>query len=140
MSSSAIQKIECEVTFLAETENGPLFWPKTLNGNTYRPHLVVGDPNQRKAIITARTVEVDRVDGLKEWVTYNNWIDEEYLGVSFDLGPNNPELGKPLLVTLSLMYWPTLQYENLKAGVSFTVREGATIVGFGKVTRWQSVS
>lgn len=136
MDKPAVAKIECEVTFLAETEHGPQRWPKMLSGNAYRPHLVVGDPGQRKAILRTKQIEVELADGTKRLAETDRFIGEEYLGVMFERGPDSPELGTPLHVRLSLMYWPAHGYEALTPGATFTVREGATIVGYGTVLRW----
>src|SRR5271154_3167659 len=66
MAAIDVQKIECEVTFLSKSDNG---WGRDvipiLNGNFYRPHLVVGDPDQRKAILKTHTYEIENADGLK---------------------------------------------------------------------------
>jgi hypothetical protein len=32
-----------------------------------------------------------------------------------------------------LMYWPHPVYESLVAGATFTIREGAQVVGYGRV-------
>jgi hypothetical protein len=96
----------------------------------------VGDPRQRQAIITGRTMPVEYADGSKGESWTDRFINEEMLGVSFEAGPEKPRLGEALAVTLFLMYWPALQYEKLQAGATFTVREGPHIVGFGRVLRW----
>jgi hypothetical protein len=134
MTNIEIHKVECEVTFLSKSEEG---WGKTvkpiLNGNWYRPLLVIGDPNQRKAILTTRTYEVENPDGSKRRGTSDRWLAEEYASVSFDTGPNDFEFDVPIRVKLSLMPWPGPQYEKVQPGKTFTVREGPTVVGFGKV-------
>jgi len=43
-------RIEAEVTFLLESEGGRKEPPQLLSGGQYRPHLVIGDPNQRQAV------------------------------------------------------------------------------------------
>jgi hypothetical protein len=133
-----IQRIDCEVTFLARTRFGPINWPKILSGNGYRPHLVVGDPNQREAKIATRTYEVENPDGTRRIETANNFIDEEILAVAFEDGPPNPQIGESLRVTLVLMFWPHPAYEKLVPGATFTVREGVSVVGYGKVLKWHS--
>ena len=134
MTDIEVHKVECEVTFLSKSEEG---WGKTvkpiLDGNWYRPHLVIGDPNQRKAILTTRTYEVENPDGSKRTAISDRWLAEEYAGVSFDTGPNDFEFDVSIRVKLSLMFWPGPQYEKVQPRATFTVREGATIVGFGKV-------
>ena len=109
--------IECGVTFIAANEGGrssPLP-PGALSGNTYRPHLVMGDPTQRAAV---------EGDG------------NRFIGVAFHDGPAIPEAGAEMMVVLTLMYFPHPMYEQLKPGVTFTVREGAKIVAYGTVRRW----
>jgi hypothetical protein len=61
---------------------------------------------------------------------------EEYIGVAFDEGPAAPEAGKELSVVLTLMSFPNPMYGKLNPGVSFTVREGAKIIGYGTLRRW----
>jgi hypothetical protein len=56
--------LECEVTFISEQEGGRTTVP-ALSGCVYRPHIVVGDPGQRKAIITGRTIPVKTSMALK---------------------------------------------------------------------------
>ncbi|HTK85343.1 MAG TPA: hypothetical protein VL625_09690 [Patescibacteria group bacterium] len=128
--------IDCEVTFLADTRP---FVP-ALNGDGYRPHIVVGDPNQREPILGTRTTEVMCADGFKRRHTSDKWVNEEYLGVAFHCGPSDAEmskefLGKPLKVQLTLMFWPGLKYEKIQDGATFTIREGGKIVGFGRVLK-----
>ena len=110
-------RIEAEVTFLPECEGGRKEPPQLLSGGQYRAHLVVGDPNQRKAAIIG------------------NESQETYLGVAFVSGPSNIESGKSFPAELVLMYWPHPMYESLVPGVTFTMREGARIVGYGRVKR-----
>jgi hypothetical protein len=114
-------RIECDVTFLSASEGGrssPLP-PGALSGDTYRPHLVIGNPNQRHAI-----------------VENGNRLVEEYIGVAFHDGPAVPAVGTAMVVALTLMYFPHPKYEQLQPGVAFTVREGSRIVAFGIVHRW----
>lgn len=137
MTGGDVQKIECDITFLPKSDEG---WGRKsapiLTGNTYRPHFVAGDPSQRQPILTTRTHEVERPDGSKAWVTTDRWIGEEYAGVCFGDGPENIELGRLFRIVVTLMFWPHLQYEKFEPGATFTVREGGTIVGFGRVLRW----
>ena len=109
--------IECCLTFLAANEGGrssPLP-PGALSGNTYRPHLVIGDPTQR--------------------VTLKGDCNR-FIGVGFHQGPATPEVGIEMMVVLTLAYFPHAKYDQLQPGVTFTVREGAKIVGYGRVRRW----
>ena len=112
-----LARIKAEVTFLPESEGGRKEPPSHLSGGEYRPHLVVGDPNQRRAI------------------TVGNEIQETYLGVAFLSGPERVESGESFLAELVLMYWPHPVYESLVPGATFTIREGAQVVGYGQVKR-----
>lgn len=112
-----LPRIECCLTFLATSEGGrssPLP-PGALSGNTYRPHLVVGDQTQRHAI---------EGDG------------NRFIGIAFHDGPVIPEVGTEMVVVLTLMYFPDPMYDQLKPGVTFTLREGARVLGYGAVRRW----
>jgi translation elongation factor EF-Tu-like GTPase len=110
-----LARIEAEVTFLPASEGGRREPPALLSGGGYRPHLVVGDPNQRRAI------------------TIGNEIQETYLGVAFLSGPEKVELGESFIAELVLLYWPHPVYESLVPGATFTIREGAQVVGYGRV-------
>ena len=114
-----LPRIECSITFLSVAEGGRSSPPQFLSGDGYRPHLVIGDPNQRQAVMG---------DG--------NRLVEEYIGVAFHQGPEAPEAGEELSVMLTLMNFPNAMYGRLRPGVSFTVREGRKIVGYGTVRRW----
>lgn len=114
---SELARIEAEVTFLHESEGGRKEPPSHLSGGGYRPHLVVGDPNQRRAI------------------TIGNEIQETYLGVAFLSGPEKVEPGESFIAELVLMYWPHPMYDSLVPGATFTIREGAQVVGYGQVKR-----
>jgi len=109
-------EVEVEVTFLPPEEGGRRQPPDLASAARYMPHLVVGDPNQRKAIVRS-----------------GNVIDEEYLGVVFmpDAAPVDPGVAR--VATLGLMYYPQVQYERVVPGATFTLREGGRIVAFGKV-------
>jgi hypothetical protein len=113
--------IECTVTFLPASEGGRAhpFPHGALSGDTYRPHLVVGDPSQRQAII---------VNG--------NVLAEEYIGVAFHEGPPDVPVGIPVDVSLSAMFYPHPIYDRLVPGATFTVREGPKIVAYGTVKQW----
>jgi hypothetical protein len=120
-AAAALPRLECSIVFLAASEGGrssPLP-PGALSGNGYRPHLVIGDPAQRHAILA---------DG--------NRATEEYIGVAFQDGPAVPQVGMDMTCVLALMFYPHPMYDKLRPGVTFTVREGAKIVGYGRVRRW----
>jgi hypothetical protein len=109
MTAIDVQKIECEVTFLPKTEEGGRNIIPILNGNFYRPHLVIGDPAQRTAIVKTHTYEIENSDGSKSKHATDNWIDEEYIGIMFDAGPVNFEFGTPVCAKLTLLFWPNPQ-------------------------------
>jgi hypothetical protein len=113
--------VECSVTFLTPDQDGRdiAFAPGGLSGNQYRPHIVIGDPNLRRAIIDER-----------------GFGTEEYIGVAFNDGPALPELGKRMRVVLTLMYFPHPMYEKLTPGTTFTLREGTKVVAHGEIHRW----
>lgn len=112
--------VEADLTFRPAAEGGRTIPPGVLDGLQYRPHIVVGDPNQREA-----TVGADRV------------IAEEYLGVAFSSGPDRLSLGQAIRVEMMLIYWPNLDYRKAVPGATFTLREGGRIVGQGRITkRW----
>lgn len=117
--------IEAEVTFIPKSEGGREMIP-TVSGCHYRPHIVVGDPSQRQAIVS---------EGFIEGMYLDNIIQETYLGIAFQSGPENIEFNKPFLAELVLMYYPRPVYDSLVPGATFTIREGAQIVGFGTVKR-----
>jgi hypothetical protein len=109
-------EIEVEITFLPPEEGGRRQPPDLASPARYMPHLVVGDPNQRKANIRN-----------------GNVIDEEYLGVVFmpDAAPVVPGVARA--ARLGLMYHPQVNYERVVPGATFTLREGGRVVAFGKV-------
>jgi translation elongation factor EF-Tu-like GTPase len=113
--SIEIPSITAEVTFLTKAEGGRNNPPS--NGSVYRPHLVVGNPNQREALYEPNT----RI-GI-----------EEYLGVSFTGQGEQLAFNTSHKVSLRLMYFPEVDYAKLVTGATFTVREGGAIVGYGHV-------
>jgi hypothetical protein len=118
MSLSPIMQqpsITALITFLPASEGGRETLPNDFSGGSYRPHVVVGDPNQRKAVFV------------------NNVAQEKYLGVAFVGGPSNVVAGEPFVAELALMYWPNVSYDSLVPGATFTLREGPYIIGFGTV-------
>ena len=63
----------------------------------------------------------------------NNVANEEYLGVVFLDGPKEVQFGHSARCTLALIYFPEVSYSQLEVGATFTVREGAGVVGHGVV-------
>jgi hypothetical protein len=82
----------------------------------YRPHIVIGDPDQKEALFEA--------DG--------RTLTEEYLGVVFTGDGRTLELGKEWIVGMRLFHLEG-GYSDLVPGVTFTIREGGVIVGSGTV-------
>jgi hypothetical protein len=95
------------------------FPPNALKTKSYRPHIVIGDINQREA-----TVEI--VDGRKQ-------SKEKYLGVTFFDGPEDVPFDLPIRVRMVLMYYPELYYSEVVPGETFTIREGDLVVGYGTI-------
>jgi hypothetical protein len=108
-------RMTAQVTFLPAYEGGRALLPNDLLTGCYRPHIVVGHPTQRKALLV------------------NNVAQEKYLGVAFVGGPSNVTHGEPFLAEFALMYWPQMSYASLVPGATFTLREGPHIIGFGTV-------
>src|SRR5215207_11461796 len=113
-----VAQSEAEVTFLPSSEGGRETPPMLVWGSgSYRPHVVVGDPKQRRA------------------VTAGNRIQETYLGVVFLSGPEAVAFSEPIWVEMGLLYYPNPMYDTLIPGATFTIREGPKVVGFGEVKR-----
>jgi hypothetical protein len=108
-------RIKAKITFYPASEGGRHAPPVDLSDGKYRPHLVVGDPNQLRALV---------MDGATK---------ETYLGVAFVGGPSEIIGGESFLADLALAYWPNITYEELVPGATFTVREGPNVVGYGRV-------
>lgn len=110
--------IDARLTFLPPSEGGRSQLNMKLSGFVYRPHIVIGNPAQREAIVGP-----------------DNVLLETYYGVAFAQGPEHVESNVPCHVRMMLMYWPDVTYDSVVPGTTFTLREGGTIVGFGEVTR-----
>jgi len=106
----AVPTVQASVTLLPEANA-----PKFVSSGTYRPHIVLGLITQRSAMLEDHT------------------LVETYVGVAFVGGPEKLNPGETANVELALMYYPHLVYNGIKTGATFTVREGATIVGYGEV-------
>jgi hypothetical protein len=91
--------IQAEVTFLPPSEGGraTLAILRTTAGK-YRPHIVLGDPNQRHA------------------TTVGNQCQETYLGVMFVSGPEHFQFGEPVSAEAVLMYYPLPEHESVIPG------------------------
>jgi len=110
--------VDALLTFLSQAEGGRSHLNIQLRGLKYRPHIVVGDPSQRHAII---------VEG--------NRLVESYCGVAFSGGPTKMEANQQYPVTMMLMYWPHPIYDVVVPGARFTLREGPMVAAFGEITR-----
>ncbi len=90
-----------------------------MKSRQYRPHFVIGNPEQAKAVVDP-----------------GNVLTEQYLGVQFEDGPDEFAYGEEIIVLARLLYWegaPNGFYDGLVPGATFTIREGARIVGQGVV-------
>ena len=109
--SLTVPVVEAKFTLLSDLSHAR----RGLSSGKYRPHIVIGPESQRIAIR----------DG--------NRLTENYLGVMFVGGPDTVEPGDTANVKLALMYFPEYPYEGVQPGVTFTVREGPLIVGYGVI-------
>ena len=109
--------LQVELTFLSPSEGGRQTAPPQIGRapGRYRPHIVIGDPNQRKPIVVG------------------NQCQETYLGVIFVSGPNDVRVGEPIEAEAELMYYPLPEHDAVVPGATFTLREGSRVVGFGRV-------
>ena len=104
-------KIEVSVTFLSEEQGGRSNAnPACLRGNRYRPHLVLESPTNR---------EVRPSD--------------DYVGVMFEDGPEVAVSGKECTAIVRVLFEPRAAFQP---ATTFTIREGAKVVGYGTVKRW----
>jgi hypothetical protein len=114
--------IDAEVVILSSEEGGrsaPLL-AVAYQGH-YRPHIVLQSREIRQARVEVR-------DGQRQVV-------DEYLGVAFWSGPDPIPISKPFAVTMLLMYAPHPAYDRVVPDAEFTIREGAKIVGYGRVLK-----
>ena len=119
MDNATIPTVEAEVTLLTAAEGGRRATLKLDHTEAfYRPHLVVGDPRQREAIVDAKGVGT-----------------EDYLGVQFHRAALELEPGASARVRMHLMFYPACRYERLQPGTTFTIREGRSVVGYGTILR-----
>ena len=110
------KELKVKVKFFSETNGGRKLLPENLlSVGTYRPHFVVGDPEQRKAIIDK-----------------NNTCYENYLGVAFISQQGTLKVEKEIEAVVVTLY-PGVDYSRLVTGATFTIREGPHVVGNGKV-------
>jgi translation elongation factor EF-Tu-like GTPase len=108
-------KLLVELVFLSSEEGGRQSPPAFGTPAEYRPHFVVQDRGVRHA----------RMRG--------NFIEDDYLSVSFVEGPGKVTFGEPVKCVVRLNYFPDVAYGDLREGATFTVREGARVVAHGIV-------
>jgi len=110
------ERLKVRVKFFSEPNGGRGNLPQDLlSCGSYRPHLVVGDPNQKRALVDGR-----------------NQSTEDYLGVIFVAQAGPLEVEKEISAEVETIY-PQVNYSSLKKGAAFTIREGGSIVGNGQV-------
>jgi hypothetical protein len=110
-SGHKVPVVRANITLLPELSHGRYF----LGTGQYRPHIVIGPPSQREAIRNG------------------NVITEKYLGIIFVGGPEKIDPGESAEVSLALLWFPEEKYDEVSPGATFTIREGAKIVGFGAI-------
>lgn len=114
------EMVEMELTFRSVSDGGRVIPNGIFQNFRYRPHIVIGQPDQKAVIVS---------DG--------NRITEIYLGVAFSNGPEHVEPSIPVITEAALIYWPNVDYSNVVSGATFTLREGGHIVGHGCIIkRW----
>lgn len=123
MDPDAQPQIIAEIVMLSPSDGGRTHGIHIDNNVRYMPHLVVDDRSNR----TAKT----DVYGVST---------ENYLGVLFEPAESltDPSTGSGRY-PLRLMYHPSVDYNSLVVGATFTVREGGRIVGHGLVIQRDSV-
>ena len=109
--------IRAHVTFLSHENSGRKTLPGLTSGS-YMPHIVIQPPDIRTPHVSNGNVIVD-----------------DYLGVRFLCAPKEPLAEQTLECELELMYHPRVNYDAVRDGVTFTVREGGKIIGFGVVMK-----
>jgi len=121
---SRLPHAKAKLTFLSRAEGGRKSTPPAdmLRSFQYRPHIVIGDPRQRerREDILSRAQLIYEGDG-------------EYLGVVFSDVDRELKEGEEVTVELVFMYSPRVTYRDAVPGATFTLREGARIVGFGEI-------
>jgi hypothetical protein len=98
-SGITVPVVQAQVTLLPELSRGR----RLLTTGQYRPHIVIGPQSQRAAICEGSV------------------LTEKYLGVMFVGGPDI-DPGESAEVSLALMYFPEVSYDEVMAGATFTIR------------------
>lgn len=60
-------------------------------------------------------------------------INDIYLGVEFQPQDLTIHPGDKAKVRLGLMFYPAREYDVVQPGATFTIREGAKVIGYGRV-------
>lgn len=112
------------LTFIPRNEGGKEKTPSSeaLKNYRYRPHIVIGNPMFRET----RSEVLNEAQLIHEG-------DGDYLGIAFRDTSNEPEIGLEITVIFAFMYFPQVTYKDAIPGATFTLREGARIVGFGRI-------
>lgn len=106
--------VDARVTFLSKSDGGRHNMPD-FNGNpSFRPDIVIQDSNIRTATYDAQ-----------------GRGNERYLGVEFVGGSESPEFGAMSECKLRLVNHPRVDYCEVQYGATFTIRDGARVIGFG---------
>ena len=121
---SRLPHARVRLTFLSRDAGGRKSLPSSaaLRSFGYRPHIVIGDPNQREV----------RLDVLSKAQVFREG-DGAYLGVAFTDVDREPKVGEPLIAEVTFMYFPRTTYRDASQGATFTLREGLRIIGFGEI-------
>lgn len=86
-----------------------------LSSRVYRPHLVIGDANQKRVLLNEKSQGT-----------------ENYLGVTFVAQDAPIEAEQEIQAEIETVY-TGVDYSSLRKGATFTIREGGSIVGNGEV-------
>jgi len=112
--------IDAEMVLLSKEDGGrstPIL--PIAYGGGYRPHIVLQPRRTREARIEMR-------DGLRCCV-------DPFVSVAFWSGDDPIPIGRPFKATLYLWYHPHEMYADCVPGATFTLREGAKIIGHGEI-------
>jgi hypothetical protein len=123
-SMAILPHAKIELTFLSRNEGGRLVVPQAefLKSLKYRPHIVIGDPQEREM----REAVLENIQVIHEG-------DGQYLGVAFSDVDRDPVENEKLQCEVAYMYFPNVTYRQAVKGARFTLREGARSVGFGEI-------
>src|SRR4051812_12549406 len=110
------EQLRVRVKFFSAANGGREQLPQNLlSSRSYRPHFVIGDPNQKCALVDDKNQSI-----------------EFYIGVAFVSQEELLTAEKEIIALVETMY-SGVNYAPLKKGATFTIREGGSIVGNGEV-------